>query len=731
MHLRKYAITLISLFACVGLVIACAGGWWTIEETTNYTPELFVDTAYKPFYYSPDMFYYSINHDEMQNERFNSKVTSDWYNYLDKKYPESEISSLLFKTFAGTPDSLLKPSTIPARFANSPLLKQKDKKVTDFLTYLKLAKQAEVFALRNEDDWYYYDDKPRKKRESTKEFCNVLSVAYQKSKDKFIKQRLWFQVVRAYFFNSDYGNCVATFNNNASAEKNTMYYRSMSYAAGALKKKGEIAKANYFYSLVYNGCDELKTTAHYSFKPQEEKDWQQTLALCLNTDEKCTLWQMLGVFYKDEVRSIEEILKLDAASPKLDLLISRAVNKIETELFSSTVAYESTAYSNTKEAKEKLEELKKVLREAIKKGTVKKTWQWHLALGYLQTLSGEFTAAKENYNLASKSAAGNKLVQEEARLLNLVNSVSEVKKLDEATENKFLTEFKWLETADNALRKNAIGVWIKTVMSKKYKDQNDFLKAQFYVTTSDYYTSDKDLHAMQSFLLKTKKTPYEQYCQSIYKLGVEDLYEFEAVNKTLEDKTDEAIALFEKAPGAAAGNLLSNPFNGGIKDCHDCDHALEQKTKFTKLSTLKKIKEMKEKLAADPYNNALLLGNAFYSINFYGSSRMFYDCKIMSAESSAIDMIDSIFVKRLTNMTVPKKYYNMALAAAKTDEQKAKCLYMLSKCERNEWYNQGNGNGDVAFVAWNGFKELKKYSATKYYKEIINECGYFKKYAGR
>jgi hypothetical protein len=67
---------------------------------------------------------------------------------------------------------------------------------------------------------------------------------------------------------------------------------------------------------------------------------------------------------------------------------------------------------------------------------------------------------------------------------------------------------------------------------------------------------------------------------------------------------------------------------------------------------------------------------------------------------------------------------------------------MLAKCERNEYYNQQYDPkkdswenetaveySKVNFLAWNGFKNLKNnYSKTKYYQDVIAECGYFKTY---
>ena len=152
-----------------------------------------------------------------------------------------------------------------------------------------------------------------------------------------------------------------------------------------------------------------------------------------------------------------------------------------------------------------------------------------------------------------------------------------------------------------------------------------------------------------------------------------------------------------------------------------------------------KIMEEKVKKGEDLYNNYLLLGNAFYNITFYGNARVFYEGAIIGNDiTTAYQMSDS-FKSSLFDMENAKQYYVLALKAAKNDEQKAKCHYMLAKCERNEYYNKNDMNIDYwdnskysAFLAWTGFKKLKEqYSATKYYQDVIKECGYFATYVGK
>ena len=83
----------------------------------------------------------------------------------------------------------------------------------------------------------------------------------------------------------------------------------------------------------------------------------------------------------------------------------------------------------------------------------------------------------------------------------------------------------------------------------------------------------------------------------------------------------------------------------------------------------------------------------------------------------------------------------LAMKNATDNEQKAKCQYFMAKCQRNEWYNQtmyNNPDNEYSydenkpdFIEWQGFKELKKYADTKYFQQVLKECGYFASINGK
>ena len=211
---------------------------------------------------------------------------------------------------------------------------------------------------------------------------------------------------------------------------------------------------------------------------------------------------------------------------------------------------------------------------------------------------------------------------------------------------------------------------------------------------------------------------------------------------TFQNKIPEAIAFMQQADTLQNMTLLANPFTGNIKDCNDCDHAKPQTKKYSQLEFLATIQIMQNKVAKneDVYTNALLLGNAFYNITHFGNARLFYEGNIIGYSSSP-HYFNEKYKQIITNCSLAKKYYEMAFSAAKNNEQKAKCQYLLAKCERNEYYNKRYDTAEkwwneeyntLYFISWNGFKNLKtSYNKTNYYKEVLAECGYFEKYVNR
>lgn len=738
---KRFRRSFVSLLVILSgyVVWACADGFWGDGEDSNYAPEAFADNAYTPFFYS-GMFYYDINYDTEHNSRFTNTNMQEWNGYLGTLVKETELEFLLGSASKGCIDSISsylagKIEITPPVVQNFSIISNvKNEKTKNFFRYLAYAKACELFSVKENDYWDYQQKAETAAPKPDSRLYNEMNKIFVASKDEFIRQRYWFQLVRYnYYFNTPAAvTLFETHKNNFS--KNTIYYRTMAWAAGALYKEKKFAKANYYYSLVFAGNDKLKTVAHWSFHPQHETDWNQTLALCTNNDERITLWQMLGIFYKDEIRSIKEIYKIDPKSKKLDVLLTRFVNKNENGY--SYIADQA----NTKE---NIKTNLAWLTQVADKGDVANLFLWNTSVGYLNFLMDNFTAAESYYKKAGTQLPNTSLASNQLKLLSLLNKTGALKGIKSTDEERLLPELNWLyaQTDSNAVSKfryHEAQRWIKETFAKKYQLQNDKVKAECFVSSPGFYADDRNIEQLKALLTKNNKTGYEQFCASISEKKTGDLWAFQSIKEAFADNLDEAIRKMEKAPKDAEVLLAGNPFNGKIKDCHDCDHVAPQKIKYSKLVFLQKLKEMKDNIAKgnDIYNNAMLLGNAFYNISHYGNARYFYESAVLGQGHYSPFSIDSVFVPMLTANSVANKYYKLALENAADDEQKAKCNYMIAKCGRNEWYNRyyynnrenEYGYDDKVYIDWKVFDPLNQYSHTKYYQEVLKECGYFSSY---
>ncbi len=84
-----------------------------------------------------------------------------------------------------------------------------------------------------------------------------------------------------------------------------------------------------------------------------------------------------------------------------------------------------------------------------------------------------------------------------------------------------------------------------------------------------------------------------------------------------------------------------------------------------------------------------------------------------------------------------QEYYEKTISESSDAELNARCLYMIAKCELNDFYNNGSNKalkvkvkyGILKLPEYESFKVLdQKYADTKFYKMIIKECSYFRHY---
>jgi len=775
---KLFLVSSAALLFVYGIIYACGGGDdWGFDYNSNFTPETFADKSYTPLFLSGEIFY-GIGFDTQHNSRFNENIKSDWANYLKGKVDTTTVNYFLIgdettrysdkKADQNKADITQLHVFFKTKKENQTSLKWgkkinlKEAKTKSFIEFLYLAQKIETVSINT--DYWSYDPVVAKTFDDLKMIQSIENV-YNTTSDSFLKNRYWFLTVKAYFYSSNKKKAIDFFNKTeASVAKNVLYYRALAYIAGIHYQQKKYATSNYLYAQVFDKCPELRIVTAYSFSPKNESDWNKALALAKNNKEKAALWAIHG-FYKDEKQAIEKIYELDPKSEHLNYLATRLVNKQEEAINNSF--RESTEGSapakNQTVSENKLENQAKIDKNAfdlISKiaatGNTERPYLWDLSLGYLQTLKGEYTNADKSFDKAAKTLPKTELPGFQIRLLRFVNNLSKIDKLTDKNEKTVLADLNWLyyelpkTYKGQEFRYQNASSWSRSYLSTLYRTQGNQVLAEIFGESrysywndgNAFYDNEKNLRDIKTFLAKSDKTEIEKIGAGIYSLKLKDINNFQAVQATFKNKIPEAIAFLQQTDSVQYQTFLGNPFNGNIKDCHDCDHVAYQKKKYTQIDFLNTIKTMQDKLAQkeDVYTNSLLLGNAFYNITHFGNGRTFYEVSIVGYGSNPYSFRDTM-KKMITNCDIPKMYYQKAFEAATTKEQKAKCIYMIAKCDRNEYYNNKYNNlknwweandDKINFIAWSGFKTLKKdYSDTKYYQDVIAECGYFNTYVNQ
>lgn len=711
-----------------GIVLACGGDYdWMGFEDSSFTPEAFVKESYAPLFYTPyTAFYGPVDDEPTHNSRFNSAVIADWSTFLEGRISDEDLTFLMLAdsgaaVVSSVNEAIEKKQTPTGKFSR---LNLRDAKTRSFFEFLGHAKTIEVSSTAVFASWQY---NPGDIPPVNAETIARVEARYTRTSDPFLKNRYWFQTVKAYFYSDNRQSVIPFFEKTqAEAPRNTLYYRALAYVAGAHYRNRDYAMSNYLFSIVFDKCPELRTDAAFAFHPAEDADKEASLAMAKSPEEKAAFWALYG-YYTTEENAIREIYKVHPASPHLDFLLTRLINKREHEWSDMALANAGSLkrpkHSSTDSVNMQL------ISQIAREGKVANPFLWNSAAGYLNTFAGDFAKANTFFEKAKKYSIENELAVGQLRLLKLINTLASTVRMDQQAERVLLPELDWLYNTghlytDGELRYTGASAWTKRYIGALYRQQQNFLFAELFNNDHSFYSSHANCESMTAFLRKSDKTAWEKLAASVSDVTLEDIHDYEAVSYAYEEDLDKAIAMMEKAGAQKDVVLLGNPFNGKIKDCHDCDHAAPQKVKYTRLDFLKKLKEMKANIGQgnDVYNNALLVANAYYNMTYHGNARVFYYGRIMKE-----------LANQTLDCTTARKYYQKAFEAATNDEQRAKCTYMLAKCERNAFYNEiylGTSTQPSGyFPDLEGFKKLKTdYSNTRYYQEVIKECGYFRNF---
>ncbi len=749
----------------------CADGWWGSGYTSVFSPEITVNNKdYQPFFYDDYTTFYNGYSVQSPGDLFKDENVSDWTSYLKKYTPETVEYYLYNKDLDATLRTISQAKNPAAEFKKQNFkftLDTSDEKTQKFVLFIMLARGIETYSNQSYNYWDYNN---RTQLNADADFTGKVENLYKKqtsNKDDFFKNRMWFQVVRSKFYSSDRGSVITFFNDTQKDQpKNNLYYQALSYVGGAYKNLKNYEKANATFAQVFNQCKPMMPSALFDYKPLDAAAFKASLSQAPNQSVKEAMYALQG-YYTNEFSAMQDLYKMNPNSPHINFVLSRWVNINEQSIniYNEYEKLDIDAKKVKKELKDKVNTAElKWINEVANDSKVHNPYIWKATAAYFNSLAGDYSKAdnllKEAHRLSQNANQKNQV-----RSLRLLNNLLSVDQIDLKAEGKLIEDVNWLFYEEKFPVKDYVSEgrtdylqsFTKKYISSLYKKQGDNLMSELSYSIKGFYKDQKQSVAMEKLLLSSQRTAWQDLFVGIYPYKLADIYESRGIYLFYQDKIDEAIAEFEKITPFESKTynwekdtyetqmvdyktqeLPGNPFNGKIKDCNDCDHAAKQSVKYSQLNFLQKIKEMKAKIAAgkDVYSNALLVGNAFYNASYFGNARTFYYNSIINEYGNSISNEHS---KMLYGMENVQKYYNIAKKAAADNEQKAKMAYMLAKTQRNDFYYNKYfstttywGYPDGAVIQkWQGFVDLKtSYSDTKYYQDVIAECGYFRKYLG-
>ncbi len=754
MTLKRSTLFPVSLVILIAVImLACIDVEVSPYPNSFFAPEITHNKKCYEFFRS----YYPLYQADYKSDYttdFNDINIEEWTGYFKNAVAEKDLKYILYSSRLGEIDTLIfsikKPGyPISNKLKNNSVLKIVDtRSALDFLYYAGFAKRCETYSTYVQQ-WWGDEEKnkannPRNDKASMAKLEEGGIKQIGNASSDFVRQRYAFQVLRLYFMGRDYDKCTEFYTSQKTileATDNSIKYRSMGYLAGATNKKGDLVTANYLYSVIYGQSDYMKEACYFSFKPQEEKDFAQTLAMAKNIREKTVLWQMLG-FYKDPFRAMKEIYALDPKSDMLDLLLTRAVNTEEEKFLNQTDLNEETPQASVSDIDGDTinTNLVNFIRSVADKGNTAKPYEWDLATGYLDWAKGNNDFQKyldKTKAEAGKDNAINALVQDEVRLIMLLDKLRHGKASDKNFEDGIVPELKWLaeDKHDTAFRKGFAYAYVMDNLSNKYAIAgNEVLAACFKHDLP--YNGDINSTLLSSIITlmdKNYKTPLESYALTEFHYTRFDLIEMEAVDLLYHFKFDDALVKLNDDQGAGTEYLNADPFVIHINDNHDSDAAIKNKTEYSKKEFIQKMIELEKKAAKNSKSSAedyFMLANGYYNMSYFGNSRILYETKATHMSEAGFDYGGfSDTVSAFMSCQKAQDYYDKAMNLSTDPEFKAMCCFMCAKCEQNYFFCHKPKNYKGDFKSGKYFSELKAdYTSTKYYQEIIQECGYFATY---
>lgn len=685
----------LSLFSCGG------GYWWNSEDVEFH----FLDNKDNLYLqYSNDLSSASTYNDiiykyNIKNKKENLK---EWQVALENRFSIKELEDIIYKN------------------RNQELILDEE-----FQEYLKFIKEQEYCVTYNpyiNQDFTY-----------CKDFIPIALNKIDNTKNSFLKQRYFYIALRLSHYKDSTKNSLDIYNkysyllnNSNSIVKDWI----QGLYAGALVKNSEIAKGVYEFSKLF----ENSINSHlsfYNFKYiTSEEYFNELLSYAKDDSEKTKMYAIRALNYNSNVlEEMKNIYNIDKNSKWLDFLIFRELLKSQTLHNTYGSAYKD--YEN--ENSEYIYFLKNIDKDDR----------------YLVDLSlVHFNIYFKKYE-ESKKILDRLLVEfpnkHELEVASYILYLNSLKSIDSSIEDEIYKRVSHFNENEFDIYKYTLNT-----LSNLYKNQNqDFEK---YLSDNFYYIEYKDLDLenfkkFEMFLETKQETKLREFLQTRFKKMVtanKSSFDFAKItvlinNLKFQEALDTNFEILDKT------KVEFNPFNGLIRG----NNRSGKKEPFTIREFLQRVIKIENELEKNPNSvmDNFLFANSLYNLSHFGNIN-----RVTTVYRSNYLVHTPKLQEQKLNLAI--NYYEKALENSKDIELNAKITYLIAKTklalfdlnydkypqEDNWWkknsvYNYGSDEFYEKFLENSGSRYFNilqnNFKDTRYYNELIQECGDFKTYINR
>lgn len=768
----KYLLTTVLLFFSLQS-LPCGSDW--SEEYFFYNlfnQEHISETSYHPFLRYSSGFYSSSKSLDQDKENFRL-----WQKVL-KKWSVEEIQTGL-------------ETNSDEEFEKLWSGKSKGEEAKAYMVFAR--KCSKAFAYRGMNSWSY-----NQLREKQKPNLDLLieegMLAFESEKNKQIHQRYAYQLIRLWHYSERYKTAINFYNgqNLTDLEKTEIYYYTLDQLAGCYYSSGNYEKAAYLFMTVFSNSYDRKESAYlsYSFCNHHSALGKPHLQ---NLDDTLSFITLKSIReFSNPFVGMKQIIKAAPNDSRLELLFMRSINEMEREVWPIRFGMEGKDLPNLVEANYALDNLLELCGEMVQNRKVKNKDFWALSYSYLTFIKGDTPKAMKYLKKAKDKKY--KVQKSTLQQLYTVFSWNEMNTDNERIFANYLGEIGDLKKSGNSTVRTTHSVLLDRIAHLYYKDEK---LAQAFLIHNDLHTMI-DLASLEliddliHFLGKTNKSAYETILaqraandQGLdYMYYLKGMYYLQHAQPKLANDFLKASSYYKKTSKQKRkieSIVSAKIFSNNTKECFNCNerYLMQDKVysntaftfikdKFSKgelsvyLLKLESLSKDSDKEVRSQAN--YLLGNYYFNISNTGYYRgilsghtntgwktYFKNDNYKGHNPTAVDLIKSKKGYNFNEVTYYYKlhfgladvalgYYQKSIDESYNEELKARSLYMMSKCELNQFYNSRESHryGYTDYIGYVGrrmgpsqesFKTLKEdYNHTSFYRQIIRECSYFRNY---